>query len=54
MMDVPPLMLYEINYCMKLTLMGLPCGSVAKNTPVNALDTGLIPGQGSVHMLQDG
>ena len=30
--------------------MGFPCGSVAKNPPANAGDTGSVPGQGRSYM----
>ena len=33
-------------------LRGFPGGSVVKNPPANAGDTGLIPGQGRSHMPQ--
>ena len=33
--------------------LGFPSGSVAKNLPANVEDTGLIPGPGRSHMLQD-
>ena len=31
---------------------GFPDGSVVKNSPANAVDTGLIPGLGRSHMLR--
>ena len=30
------------------TVLGVPCGSVVKNPPANAGDTGLIPGVGKI------
>ena len=33
-------------------LMGFPSGSVVKNLPINAGDTGVIPVLGRSHMLQ--
>ena len=35
----------------KSLLQGFPCGSVVKNLPINAGDTGSIPGLGGFHML---
>ena len=35
---------------MKNTLRGFPGGSVAKNLPVNAGNTGSVPGSGGFHM----
>ena len=37
---------------MKIYLMGFPGGSVVNNPPVNAGDTGSIPGLGRSHMPQ--
>ena len=35
---------------LKSTKSGLPCGTVLKNPPANAGDTGLSPGPGRSHM----
>ena len=37
----------------KRNQQGFPGGSVVKNPPANAGDTGSIPGPGRSHMLQD-
>ena len=37
---------------LRITSKGFPGGSVVKNPPANAGDTGLIPGPGRSHMLQ--
>ena len=34
-----------------LKMWGFPCGTVVKNMPANAGDTGLSPGPGRSHML---
>ena len=36
----------------KRTLQGFPGGTVVKNPPAHAGDTGSIPGQGRSHMLR--
>ena len=33
--------------------MGFPGGSVVRNPPANTRDTGLIPGPGRAHLLQN-
>ena len=38
--------------CYMLKLLDFPGGSVVKNPPANAGDTGLSPGPGRSHMLQ--
>ena len=41
----------SVNF--KRNQQGFPGGSVVKNPPANAGDTGSIPGPGRSHMLQD-
>ena len=38
---------------LSINVLGFPGGSVVKNLPANAADTGLIPGLGRSHMLLD-
>ena len=38
------------RYVHESSNMGFPCGSVVKNLPANAGDTGSIPGLGGSHM----
>ena len=42
----------EVKYILKIDDRGFPGGSVVKNPPANAGDTGLIPDLGRRHMPQ--
>ena len=41
-----------VLFHLECKLRGFPGGTVVKNLPANAGDTGSIPGQGRSHMLQ--
>ena len=41
----------HMKLLLKITMLDFPGGTVVKNLPANAADTGSIPGPGRSHML---